>query len=123
MVETLPAPDVLCSYFDESFAPPLPAVCLLWDAEASAESTWELPEGVAVTGPPPRRFGIDIRPQGGDAFAVRLLWDRTRLSWAAVGRHQLLDSALAPLLAALGTDLWCLLDQPLAAEPAPPRAA
>jgi hypothetical protein len=121
MVETLPAPDVLCSYRDESFEPPLPAMCLLWDAEAG-ECTWELPGGVAVTGPPPRRFGIDIRRQGGDAYAVRLLWDGTLLTWPAAAREQILASALAPLLAALGTDLWCLLDQPLAAEP-PPRAA
>jgi hypothetical protein len=122
MVETLAAPEVLCSYFDESFEPPLPAMCLTWEAEEAGERTWELPEGIVVTSPPPRCFGIDVRRQGGAAYAVRLLWDRTRLTWTAAAREQLLDSALAPLLAALGIDLWCLLDQPLAAEPLP-RAA
>jgi hypothetical protein len=123
MSQTLIAPDILCSYFDESFEPPLPAMCLHWDTEEAGEETWELPEGVAVTGPPPRRFGIDFRRQGSDAYAVRLLWDRTRLTWPAASREQLLGSALAPLLAALGTDLWCLLDQPLPDEPVPLRAA
>jgi hypothetical protein len=100
-------------------------MCLRWEADDEAwECLWELPEGVRFSGPPPRKFGIRIQRQGDDAYAVRLLWDRTCLTWLDLTRGQLLASDLDPLLAALGTDLWYLLDQPLPrGERTPPRAA
>jgi hypothetical protein len=120
MVEVLPAPEVARCYFDDAFDPPLPAMCLRWgppEDEGPDEQVWELPEGVRLHGPAPRRFGISVCRQAADSYAVRLLWDRTCLTWLALGREQLLASDLAPLLAVLGTDLWYLLDQPLAPEP------
>lgn len=120
MTDALPSAEVLRCYFDESFDPHLPAMSLRWGPD-SGEHFWELPEGVRLFGPPPQRFGVSIQRQDTDAYAVRLLWDRTCFHWLTLSRDQLLASALAPLLEALGTDLWYLLDQPL--EPDSPRRA
>jgi hypothetical protein len=120
MLTTLPPPEVVRCYFDDGFAPRLPAMCLRWDAAAlGGERLWELPEGVTLHGPPPARFGVSIRRRGDDSYNVRLLWDRTCLTWDDLPRAQLLNCALAPLLGAMGTDLWYLLDQPV--RPAQPR--
>ncbi len=54
---------------------------------------------------------------------MRVLWNQTCLSWAGLTRAQLLTSSLAPLLAAMGTDLWHLLDQPVEADGGGPRKA
>jgi hypothetical protein len=125
MAHALPTPEVLRCYFEESFEPHLPAMCLRWQGgEAPAERLWELPEGVTVVGPAPARFGVSVQRRDADGYAVRLLWDRTCFTWPSLSRVQLLTSALAPLLAALGTDLWCLLEQPLSSGPGGrPRAA
>ena len=122
MLTTLPPPEVLRCYFDDGFAPRLPAMCLRWTSP-QPDRLWELPEGVALVGPPPQHFGVSIRRDGDDAYAVRLLWDRTCMTWRALSRVQLLTSALVPLLAALGTDLWYLLDQPAPRSAAPLRSA
>jgi hypothetical protein len=83
-----------------------------------------LPEGVHFSGSPPAHFGIRIQRQAADSYAVRLLWDRTCLTWLDLTRDQLLSSDLDALLSALGTDLWYLLDQPVPHnERTPPRAA
>jgi hypothetical protein len=74
---------------------------------------------VTLVGPPPERFGVSIRRRGEDSYSVRLLWDRTGLTWGDLPRRQILTSALAPLLGAMGTDLWYLLDQPVGSAPAP----
>jgi len=124
MAKTLPTPEVLRCYFDDAFAPRLPAMCLRWDKEAlGGERLWELPEGVTLLGPPPERFGVSIRRRGEDSYSVHVLWDRTCLTWGDLPRGQLLTSALAPLLGAMGTDLWYLLDQPVKSAAARDRAA
>jgi hypothetical protein len=125
MTQTLPAPVVVRCYFDTTFEPHLPAMCLRWEEDENAdEHVWELPEGVRFNGPPPRQFGIRVQRQAADSYSVRLLWDRTCLTWLDLTRSQLLHSDLDALLAALGTDLWYLLDQPLPhGERTPPRAA
>jgi hypothetical protein len=125
MVKTLPEPEVLRCFFDDSFRPRLPAMCLRWHADSGpvAERLWELPDGVCLAGPPPVRFGVSIQRRAADSYSVRLLWNHTGLTWTALTRVELLTSALAPLLAALGTDLWHLLDQPISAEASLPRKA
>lgn len=125
MPQTLPAPEVVRCYFDTTFEPHLPAMCLRWEDDADAEDhVWELPEGVRFSGSPPRQFGIRVQRQAADSYSVRLLWERTSLTWLDLTRSQLLNSDLDGLLAALGTDLWYLLDQPLTrSENTPPRAA
>jgi hypothetical protein len=126
MTQTLPAPEVVRCYFDTTFEPHLPTMCLRWEADDGDwdEHVWELPEGVRFNGPPPRRFGIRIQRQAEDSYSVRLLWDRTCLTWLDLRRGQLLNSDLDALLAALETDLWYLLDQPLPhSERTPLRAA
>jgi hypothetical protein len=117
-MESLPAPEVLRCFLHTGFQPPLPAMRLRWDANAlgTAERLWYLPEDVCLTGPAPEDFGVTIQRRGADAYAVRLLWNKTCMSWSALTRVQLLTSALAPLLRAMGTDLWYLLDQPVTAE-------
>jgi hypothetical protein len=122
MLQALPAPQVLRCYFDDTFTPPLPVMCLRW--AMNVEGPWELPEDVRIAGPGPQQFGITIERHGSDTYAVRLLWDRTSFGWQALTRSQLLGSALAMLLDALGTDLWYLLDQPVRPEHSlPARAA
>ena len=54
---------------------------------------------------------------------MRVLWNRTYLSWTDLTRVQLLTSALAPLMGALGTDLWQLLAEPVRATVRMPRVA
>ena len=123
MVQALPTPEVVRCYFDEAFDPHLPAMHLRWGQTGRPERLWELPEGVCLVGPAPQRFGVSIRRQSSDAYAVRLLWDGTCLNWLSLTRVQLLTSSLAPLLGALGTDLWYLLDQPVTGPGQPPTPA
>jgi hypothetical protein len=122
-MDSLPAPTVVRCYIDTQFQPPLPAMRLRWDPNVpgSAERLWYLPEDVSVTGAAPENFGFTIHRRGEDSYAVRVLWNRTSFSWAALTRVQLLTSALTPLLRAMGTDLWYLLDQPVSAEATLPR--
>src|SRR4051812_34426334 len=132
MNKGLPAPDIVRRYVEDFFHPSAPAMSLRWPGSvAHAERLWELPDGVHIVcaphaeprggppagaptvGPPPARFGYHLRRLGPDAYSLRVLWNGTCLNWASLTRMQLLSSALAPLLSALGTDLWCLLDQPV----------
>jgi hypothetical protein len=124
-METLPRPEVIRRFTDAACHPPLPALRLRWDTSAMgfSERLWDLPENVCVTGPAPERFGVSIERQGEDAYAVRVLWNRTYLSWTELTRVQLLTSALAPLLSALGTDLWQLLAEPVRGTLRMPRVA
>jgi hypothetical protein len=125
MLTTLPSPEVLRCYVEEGFTPGLPAMCLRWkDGEDEAEERqWEMPEGIVLSGPLPERFGISIRRVRRDAYLVRLLWNRTCLVWQDLHRSQILASALTPLLAAMGTDLWYLLEQPVHSGEHPQQAA
>jgi hypothetical protein len=120
-----PAPRVVRTYLDDCCTPPLPVCCLCWENEdEEGDQVWDLPEGVRLCGPFPHRFGLAVQRRDSNTYQVRLLWDHTFLSWAALSRGQLLTSSLAPLLAALGTDLWHLLEQPIApADRERPRAA
>jgi hypothetical protein len=111
VLDALPSPDVIRSYYDEAFHPHQPALCLDWGSEP-LDRVWQLPEGISLSGPAPRRFGISIRRHGADAFQVRLLWDETRFHWSSVSRAQVMGCCLPALLEALGTDPWHLLDQP-----------
>lgn len=115
MTQTLSSAQIVRCYFDTNFEPRLPAMCLRWDRdeENGSECVWELPEGVRFNGPPPRQFGMRIQRLAEDSYSVHLLWDRTCLNWLGLTRLQLLNSDLDALLAALGTDLWYLLDQPV----------
>ncbi len=111
----LPKPEVARCFFERSFEPPLPAMELRWDLDAAglAERTWHLPDGVVLKGATPERFGVTIHRLGENAYCVRLLWNRLCLSWESLTRAQVMASALANLLTALGTDLWYLLNQPV----------
>jgi hypothetical protein len=117
-MDFLPAPEVIRCYFDEGFQPHLPAMWLRWDADALGRSDrlWYLPEGVCLEGPPPERFGVNLQRLDTDDYAVRLLWNQSRLSWSSLTRVQLLTSALGPILRSLGTELRYLLDQPVKTE-------
>jgi hypothetical protein len=125
MVSTLPKPEIVRCYFDDGCDLPLPAMCLSWPSKdgGSTEEIWELPEGIRLIGPAPERFGVSIRRQNADAYAVQLLWDRTYLQWPTLSRRQLLTGSLATLLEAIGTDLWYLLDQPIEATNSEPLRA
>lgn len=122
MLKALPGPEVVRRYVDAEFHPRVSALCLRWPGDP-AERLWELPDGVCLSGAPPERFGVAIERRGGNSYAVRLLWNHTVLSWSSLGRVDLLTSALAPLLGALGTDLWHVLEQPVGTEPTAPRKA
>jgi hypothetical protein len=124
-METLPRPEVLRRYTDNACQPPLPAMRLRWDPNVLGfgERLWYLPENICVSGSAPERFGVRIERQGDDAYAVQVLWNRTHLNWPELTRVQMLTSALAPLLAALGIDLWQLLAEPVRATLRMPRVA
>ena len=85
-------------------------------SRSAKDRLWDLPEGVCVVGPPPTRFGVKVERTAADSYSVRLLWDRTSLTWEGLGRVSLFARALAPLLAALGCDLRAVLDQPVRAR-------
>jgi hypothetical protein len=124
MVPTLPTGEVVRKYIDESFDAYTPVMVLHWENNTGpAERLWELPEGMCVVGAPPRVLGVRIRRQRTDAYAVRLLWEGTQLTWPALSRLELLGSCLGPLLGALGIDFWSLLQQPLPGTAIRQRAA
>jgi hypothetical protein len=121
MVNSLQPPEVVRCYFDDAFTPRLPAMCLRWSEDD--ERHWQLPEGINIEGSAPGHFGVTIHRQGKDSYAVRLLWNRTCFHWPTLTRQELLNSDLQPLLGAIGTDVWYLLDQPLRQATDPPLAA
>jgi hypothetical protein len=124
MARSLPTAEVVRKYIDESFDANAPVQVLRWPGDsAQAERLWELPGGHCVAGVAPTRVGWVIRRSAADTFSVRLLWDRTTLSWPAVSRTELLASCLGALLAAVGVDLWSVLEQRITADRLRPRAA
>src|SRR5262245_1399755 len=112
MLRSLPTPELLRWAQHDGFEPQLPVMCLRWrcDHKDAAECSWTLPEGLTIVGPPPRLFGLHVDRQDRDSYSVRLVWDRTTFAWERLSRPQLLATCLRNLLAALGTDLWHLLD-------------
>jgi hypothetical protein len=98
---------------------------LRWPGPAGETSqAWLLPRSETLHGPPPRRFGLLIRRQAEDAYAISLVWDSTCRQWFSLRRHEVLGTALEPVLAALGTRLDYLLDQPVGSPERPlPTAA
>jgi hypothetical protein len=114
----LPAPDVVACQFDPGFVPPLGVLRVDWPAIPGASpATWRLPGGVELCGPPPQVFGVELVRWDEDAYAVHLAWDGARFSWSGLRREQVLNTALRTVLAALGTDLAYLLDQPVEQYP------
>src|SRR5262245_38110821 len=91
--------------------PPVAAMLLRWADEA--ERDWALPAGESVRGPLPRRFGVRVRRQDDDAYNVALVWDSTYRQWFSLRRKEIVGTAVEPVLAALGTPLAYLLDQPV----------
>ncbi len=108
----LPQPRVVTCYFDIGFVPPLAAMELAWP-DPAVPGRWTLPSGENLNGPPPSRFGLHVRRQADDAYAVTLLWDSTYRQWFSLRRRELQTSSLGLVLAALGTPLEYLLDQPV----------
>jgi hypothetical protein len=123
MATALPTAEVVRKAIDETFDRYAPVWVLRWQDDGPAQRLWELPEGLCVVGGPPGRLGLSIRPQASGTYAVRLLWERTLLSWPGLSRLELLGSCLSPMLAALGLDMWSMLEQPVTAGRVRPRAA
>ncbi len=109
-------PKVNRCFFDHSFEPPLPAMELRWDPDAAeaAPRTWYFPHHVFVQGPAPDRCGVTIHRQAEDHYQVRILWNQLSLSWEGLTRMEIMTCSLAPILKSLGTNLWYLLNQPIA---------
>ncbi len=119
-MQQLPAPEIVRCYFETRFEPHLPAMELRWDPEVAgvAERTWYLPDNVCLKGPAPEHFGLTLHRHGDDTYQVRVLWNRLCLCWEHLPRTEIMASSLSLVLAALGTDLWYLLSQPIEAAPA-----
>lgn len=112
----LPRPRIERCFFDRCFEPPLPAMELDW-APHAAEHDWRLPAGITLSGPAPRRFGVNIHRHGSDAYQVRILWNQVFLVWEDLARSHILASSLSIILNSLGTDVWYLLNQEIEADP------
>jgi hypothetical protein len=113
-VTPLPAPEVVGCYFDIGLVPPIAAMVLRWpEPLGSAARGWALPGGEMIQGSPPRRFAARLRRQAEDAYHLALVWDSTYRQWFSLRREELLGCAVEPVLAALGTALAQLLDQPV----------
>ena len=120
-MDTLPEPEVLSCFFHTGFEPHLAAMRLQWPAGAwqAREMRWRLPQCLYIMGPAPNQFGLSVHRQEFDSYAVSLLWNMTCLGWLGLPRHAIMGSSLAPLLAAIGTDLVYVLDQPVQYGPVP----
>lgn len=112
MASSLPAPDVVSCFLDDTFNPPLSANSLRW-SEGLGAMLWQLPEDVSLYGPPPSRFGMRVTRVAADTFEVRVLWDSTRFTWTSLSRMQILTCALSTVLGAQGNDLRAMLGQPI----------
>jgi hypothetical protein len=110
MSKGLPIPEIVRRHVEDFFHRSAPVMSLRWPPSVT-EKLWELPDGVNILGTPPERFGFHLQRVGRDAYAVRVLWNHTCLSWETLSRMQLLSSSLVPLLTVLGMDLWCQLEQ------------
>jgi hypothetical protein len=110
---SLHSPHVVGCYFDIGFVPPLSAMQLTWPDGPGEARRWTLPLGERIDGPLPVRFGVRVRRQDADAYAVTLVWDSTYRQWFSLRRAELLASDLSVVLKALGTPLDYLLDQPV----------
>lgn len=113
-MESLGLPFVTSCYLDKTFHQAVSAMRLHWPVGSLAEQSWHLPQGITLTSPPPEQFGLSIKRWADDAFALRLLWNDHLLEWRQLSRRQILTCSLTPLLRALGTDVWQLLEQPVA---------
>jgi hypothetical protein len=124
MPAKLPSAEVMRKFVDESFDPHAPVFALRWsDPVASTERLWELPQGLSILCAPPRQFGLHLRRHAADGYAVRVVWERTQLSWPALSRMELLGSSLPALLGAVGLDLWAMLEGPVSGARQRARAA
>lgn len=112
----LPEPEVVSSYFDDGFAPRLAAMCLRWPEEPAClrASLWKLPDNVRLISPVPQHFGVRILRHAEDCYDVCLVWDRQSLHWPQARRAELIGSGIEAVLAALGTEMQNLLEQPIA---------
>jgi hypothetical protein len=110
----LPKPKIQRCSVDPDANAPIPCMELQWDIDAPGvmERAWHLPDGVVLQGPAPKRFGIAIHRLGKDSYRVRVVWNHLSFNWDSLSRVRIMASSLKPLLAALGTDLWQLLEQP-----------
>lgn len=112
---TLPPVEIVRRSADDDCDDAMPVLSLRWDVPPSGgdERLWDLPRGARLIGPPPRQFGLRLSPTADGAYALRLHWDGTRLSWPALSRGELLACSLGEVLAALGQDLWAMIDRPV----------
>lgn len=107
-------PRIICCRFDADFEPHIPAMDLDWqDTPLAEKRVWNLPSGLQFVGGPPQRFGIEVLRLATDSYQLRVLWNQTCLQWSRLQRHEILGTSLTEVLAALGTDLSYLLDQPV----------
>src|SRR5947209_2942043 len=111
----LPIPQIRTCEFEEILQPRVAAMQLDWSGHAAGEHrSWHLPGCLTLGGPTPGRFGIHIYRHAPDGYAVHLVWNQTHLVWRSLARRHLQESCLGALLAAMGTDLQEILDQPVA---------
>jgi hypothetical protein len=117
-MRNFPEPEVVSCYFDDAFVPHLAAMHLRWPDEGGNDTVlWHFPGNVRVISPLPDRLGLRIHRTGTDAYEIYLRWNSMSLHWQDTPRSQLVRSSIGPVLAALGTDLEHLLEQPLPGEP------
>jgi hypothetical protein len=115
MFALLSEPQIISCDHEDIFQPQSSVMMIDWrdDPRAARPRVWDLPGGIMVCSPAPVRFGLFIQRRDVDHYAVRLIWNHMSLSWQGLERRQLQDCCLHSLLAAIGTDLEYLLEQPV----------
>jgi len=116
--DTLPQPRITGCACERAFPSYLATLKLEWDDHdvASRQLTWSMPRDFLLSSPVPVRFGIRLVRLDLNSYSLYVIWNETRLAWDHLTRQQVARSSLPQLLAALGTDLEELLDQPIEAS-------
>jgi hypothetical protein len=117
----LPEPEVVHCSFEDGFPPRVAVMSLRWPEITGAAQVrlWHFPNDVRILSPLPERFGVQLLRHDVDLYCLFLLWDGLCLRWSSLTRAQILTGSVKPLLEALSTDIFHLLEQPILTDVEP----
>lgn len=110
----LPEPDLVSCLVIDEVQPHMLAMRLNWPDDVLTQAQiWDLPGGQQQFSPAPECFGIVLHRSAEDAYVIRLWWDGCYFTWQNLTRQEIENTCLHRLLAALGSDLPFMLEQPI----------